>query len=108
MVETPFPPDDRSAGYERGVSVSPEWDEATTLAAVETADRVVAAVRDLAKIRDNDNRSEKIRDFANQFAEHAFRRPLDEESRQLFVDSQFAAAKSEDEGLRRVVIATLK
>ena len=108
MVETPFPPDDRSAGYERGVSVSPEWDEATTLAAVETADRVVAAVRDLAKIRDNDNRSEKIRDFANQFAERAFRRPLDEESRQLFVDSQFAAAKNEDEGLRRVVIATLK
>lgn len=108
IAETPFPPDDRSAGYERGSSVSPEWDEATTNAAVEVADRVVASVRDLAKIRDNDNRTEKIREFGRQFAERAFRRPLEEEIQRIFVDEQFAAAKSDDDGLRRVVIGTLK
>lgn len=108
IAETPFPPDDRSSGYERGSSVSPEWDEATTNAAVEVADRVVAAVRDLAKIRDGDNRTEKIREFGRQFAERAFRRQLDEETRRIFVDEQFALAKSDDEGLRRVVISALK
>ena len=38
---TPFPPDDRSVGYERGTSVSKAWDQATTDAALEVADYVV-------------------------------------------------------------------
>jgi len=37
----PFPPDDRSMGYERGDEVSREWDDATTAAALEAADYVV-------------------------------------------------------------------
>lgn len=44
IVESPFPPDDRSAGYERGTSVSKEWDAATTSAAIEVADKLVAAL----------------------------------------------------------------
>ena len=40
VLETPFPPDDRSIGYERGTSVSKAWDAATTEAAIETADYV--------------------------------------------------------------------
>ena len=35
VVQTPFPPDDRSVGYERGTSVSKAWDQATTDAAIE-------------------------------------------------------------------------
>ncbi|MBV9469014.1 MAG: c-type cytochrome, partial [Abitibacteriaceae bacterium] len=35
VLNTPFPPDDRSLGYERGTAVSKEWDEATTEAAME-------------------------------------------------------------------------
>ncbi|MGV2338048.1 MAG UNVERIFIED_CONTAM: hypothetical protein LVR18_29555 [Planctomycetaceae bacterium] len=38
----------------------------------------------------------------------AFRRPLDDTLRQKYIDSQFAAGKTDDEGLRRVVILTLK
>jgi hypothetical protein len=108
IVETPFPPDDRSSGYERGTSVSKEWDEATTAAAIEVADKVVESVRELAGIKDNDNRSEKIRQFAADFLERAFRRPLDEEIRAAYLDAPFAASKSDEDGLRRVVLLALK
>ena len=37
VLETRFPPDDRSVGYERGTSISKAWDEATTDGAIETA-----------------------------------------------------------------------
>lgn len=108
IVETPFPPDDRSSGYERGTSVSKEWDEATTAAAIEVADKVVESVRELAGIKDKDNRSEKIRQFAADFVERAFRRPLDEETRAAYLDAPFAASKSDEDGLRRVVLLALK
>jgi hypothetical protein len=35
-LQTEFPPDDSTSGYERGTSVSTEWDRATTLGALET------------------------------------------------------------------------
>ena len=38
VVQTPFPPDDRSVGYERGTSISKAWDQATTDAAIEVAE----------------------------------------------------------------------
>src|SRR5438552_2463747 len=41
VITTPFPPDDSSVGYERGVAVSKAWDEATTQAAIEVANRIV-------------------------------------------------------------------
>src|SRR5262249_23574391 len=41
VVTTPFPPDDRSVGYERGTTVSRAWDQATTDAAFEVAGYVV-------------------------------------------------------------------
>ncbi|MGV2338047.1 MAG UNVERIFIED_CONTAM: hypothetical protein LVR18_29550 [Planctomycetaceae bacterium] len=69
VVETPFPPDDRSSGYERGTSISKEWDEATTAAAVEAADRIVASINDLARLRDGGDRAQKIREFAGSFVE---------------------------------------
>jgi hypothetical protein len=37
VCTTPFPPDDRSYGWERGTSVSKAWDQATTNAAIEAA-----------------------------------------------------------------------
>lgn len=106
IVETPFPPDDRSSGYERGTSVSREWDEATTYAAIEAADKFVAAIPRL--IDRKGNRDEQLRIFAEQFVERAFRRPLNDELRQMYVSSQFAAAKNSDEAIRRIVLLALK
>ena len=48
VLTTPFPPDDRSAGYERGTSVSKAWDAATTDAAIEVAGYVVAHLKELS------------------------------------------------------------
>ena len=53
VLTTPFPPDDRSAGYERGTSVSKAWDAATTDAAIEVAGYVVAHLKELAGVSDD-------------------------------------------------------
>lgn len=107
LVETPFPPDDRSSGYERGTSVSLEWEDAVTNAAIEVADKMVARLREFSDMKQGEDNSGKIREFAGLFAERAFRRPLSDELKAIFVDQQFAAAKSPEEGLRRVILATL-
>ncbi len=106
IVETPFPPDDRSSGYERGTSVSKEWDEATTYAATEIADKFVAKLPRL--IDRKGDRGEELRTFASQFVERAFRRPLTDELRQTYVESQFAAAKNTEEGIRRIILLALQ
>ena len=49
---TPFPPDDRSIGYERGTSVSKAWDQATTDAAIEVAGYVADHLKELAGVQD--------------------------------------------------------
>ena len=107
LTETPFPPDDRSSGYERGTSVSQEWEDAVTNGALEIADKLVANLQRFADIKETDDRPAKIREFAGLFAERAFRRPLTEEQQQIVLEQQFAAAKSPEEGLRRVILLTL-
>ena len=47
-VSTAFPPDDRSYGWERGTTVSKEWDQATTDAALETAAYVAAHLTEIS------------------------------------------------------------
>ena len=105
---TPFPPDDRSLGWERGTAVSKEWDAATTEAALETATYVSAKINDLAKTNDAaGDRVVKIRDFAKAFAERAFRRPLTENQKKL-VEKQFESQKEIDIAVKRVVLLVLK
>lgn len=97
VVRTPFPPDDRSMGYERGTSISKAWDEATTDAAFEVATAVAPR---LAKT-DAQSRALKI-------VERAFRRPLDPEQRKFFVDRFFAEQKDAESALKSVLILALK
>lgn len=107
LTETPFPPDDRSSGYERGTSVSQEWEDAVANAAMELADKLVGKLRQFADLKEKDEKDVKIREFAALFVERAFRRPLTDELRQTYLDQQFAAAKTVEEGLRRVILLTL-
>jgi cytochrome c5 len=108
-VTTAFPADDRSVGYERGTSISKEWDQATTDAALETAAYVSKKLNDLAGTNDKDGeREKKLREFCARFAERAFRRPLSEEQRALYVDRQFAEAKDHETAVKRVVLFVLK
>jgi hypothetical protein len=110
VVNTPFPPDDRSTGFERGTSVSPEWNEATTFAAIEAADYILDNLRDLAQTRrDDDDRAGKLRRFCEQFAERAFRRPLSDEEREIYVDRHFDDAGDDvNTAVKRVVLIVLK
>ncbi len=108
---TEFPADDRSDGYERGTSVSRLWLDAVTSLAFEAADYAKDNLDSLARTKaDAEDRSEKIRTFAAEFAERAQRRPLDEEARRRFVDEPLAPrSEGEDpeEGIRRVVLRSL-
>ena len=49
VLQTPFPPDDRSVGYERGTSISKAWDQATTDGAIEVADYVTFAISGIGR-----------------------------------------------------------
>lgn len=109
IVQTPFPPDDRSVGYVRGTSISKEWDQATTLAAIEVA----AAVSDRAFRFANtkpeaDDADTKLRAFCQTLIERAFRRPLNDDQRKVYIDRQFEEAPDAKNAVKRVVLLTLK
>jgi hypothetical protein len=109
VVQTPFPPDDRSMGYERGTSVSKDWEQATTDAAVEVASFVNDNLSDLTGTRrDANDRPQRLRDYGRRFAERAFRRPLTDEQKQKFIDRQFDEAPSPDVALQRVILLVLQ
>jgi cytochrome c553 len=109
VLETRFPPDDRSIGYERGTSVSKAWDEATTDGAIETAGYVAEHIQRLAGADPNNAGSEpKLRLFCADFAEQAFRRPLTEDQQKFYVHRQFEAAPDLLTGVKRVVLLVLK
>jgi hypothetical protein len=109
VLNTPFPPDDRSVGYERGASISKAWDEATTEAAIEVANYVANHVGELADAdTDNAEHEPRLREFCRQFAERALRRPLTDQQRQVFVDAQFANSPALLTAVKRVVLLTLK
>ncbi|GEP46257.1 hypothetical protein BGE01nite_55480 [Brevifollis gellanilyticus] len=109
IVNTNFPADDRSSGYERGTTISKDWDSAVTEAAISTAEHVVENLNELAQTKDDaPDRLEKLRKFAFTFVEAAFRRPLTEEQKQLYVETMFKVAKSPETAVKRVVLFTIK
>jgi hypothetical protein len=108
-VATPFPPDDRSYGWERGTSISKAWDQATTDAAIDVAAYVSARLNVFAGTRDGaSDREQKVREFCSKFAERAFRRPLTAEEKTRYVDRAFEGNKDLSLVLKRVVLLVLK
>jgi Protein of unknown function (DUF1592)/Protein of unknown function (DUF1588)/PA14 domain/Protein of unknown function (DUF1595)/Cytochrome C oxidase, cbb3-type, subunit III/Protein of unknown function (DUF1585) len=109
VVATPFPADDRSLGYERGTSVSEAWERATTDAAIEVASYVVGHLRELAGVSDMaSDREPRVREFCRRFAERAFRRPLTEKQKLLYVDRQFESSRDLETAVKRVVLFVLE
>jgi len=106
---TTLPPDDRSAGYERGTAVSKEWVQATTDGAIETATYVANHLAELSGVRnDAPKRKSQLQEYAGKFAERAFRRPLTPKEKQLYVDRQFEVAKDDDQAVKRFVLLVLQ
>jgi len=109
VITTPFPPDDSSVGYERGVAVSKAWDEAATQAAIEVANHVVEHLDKLSNSKSNDtNRLARVEMFCGEFVATAFRRPLTEAQKRVFVSAQFKKAGKAEDAAKRVVLLTLK
>jgi len=110
VINTPFPPDDRSVGYERGAAISKEWDLATTDAAIETVAYVTANLRELASLSGNDeqDRLRRLKEFCGRFAERAFRRLLTDEQKQFFIDQHFNEATDPDTSVKRSLLLILK
>ncbi|WP_165251556.1 DUF1592 domain-containing protein [Paludisphaera soli] len=109
VLQTPFPPDDRSMGYERGTSVSRAWDDATTDAALEAAAYVSSRLDKLAQMKpDAPDREAKVREFCAKFVERAFRRPLTDEQKAAYVDRRFGEGVDLETSVKKVVLAALK
>jgi len=109
VADTPFPPDDSSVGYVRGSSISKAWDDATTQAAITAAGYVAENIRELTGARFTDgDAKKKLIDFCAKFTERAFRRPLNNDQRKLYIERQFAEAPNLESAIKRVVIMTLK
>lgn len=105
----PFPPDDRSLGYERGTAISKAWDEATTEGALETTHYVLEHLKEISGVADNaPDRAKQLASFCRKFAERAFRRPLTSDLSNFYVDRFFQNDKNLDESLKRSLILTLK
>ncbi|HSH92655.1 MAG TPA: DUF1592 domain-containing protein [Roseimicrobium sp.] len=109
IISTPFPPDDSSVGYERGMGVSKAWDEATTQAAIEVANHVVKNLDRLTKSKATDtNRTAKVEAFCEEFAQAAFRQPLNAEQKRQYVSSRFHGSSDIEQAVKRVVLLSLK
>ena len=108
VVSAPFPPDDSSVGYERGVAVSKAWDEATTHASMEVANYVLKNLDHFSHSKPSDtNRIAKLQAFCSEFASTAFRRPLTDEQKKLYITAQFRGAKKPEDAVKRVVMLAL-
>ena len=109
VSSVPFPADDRSLGYERGTAISKAWDQATTAGAIEAAAEVDMRIDRLIHTRKSEAKPvEKLREYAGRFAEAAFRRPLSDMERKLYVDKQFNGTEDPEVALKRCVLLTLK
>jgi cytochrome c553 len=107
VLQSPFPPDDSSMGYERGTAVSAEWNAAQAKAALEVARFVVSSADRLAGTKeDAPDRAARWKDFCYRFAERAFRRPLDAEQRTACVDRHWEG-KDPQTALRNTILVTL-
>lgn len=109
VVQTPFPPDDRSVGYERGSAISKAWTAATLDAAIETVEYVAPRMRRIARVNlDDPNDDSNLRQFCRRFAERAFRRPLSDAESAFYVDRAMDGAPDLETALKRSLLLILK
>ena len=109
-LQAKLPPDDRSYGYERGITVDRSWDQSTTDAAVEFSQTVIDDLfpRYLRK-HGSENRQTKLREFLTQLLSVAFRDPISDVTGSNYIDRAFSASEGSDEdAIRRVVMKCFK
>jgi Protein of unknown function (DUF1588)/Protein of unknown function (DUF1592)/PA14 domain/Cytochrome C oxidase, cbb3-type, subunit III/Protein of unknown function (DUF1585) len=110
-LQTTLPADDRSYGFNRGISISRQWDESVTAAALEFAD--IATLELWPKYSKNhknepDENRAKLRAFLTAIVETAFRSSLDEETKAKYVNLQIDSTPDDAEAIKRVTLMALK
>ncbi len=104
-----FPPDDESYGYPRGISISKEWTESVSKAAIQTALHISKNIERFVKdSKDKVAYRKSAKEFCLSFAEKAFRSPLSEEQKNRYVDSQFSEDIAVKESIKRSIVLILK
>ncbi|MEM1296989.1 MAG: DUF1592 domain-containing protein, partial [Verrucomicrobiota bacterium] len=108
MIDVPFPADDRSYGYERGISVSRTWMEAVNAGAMQAADYVLRRLDRLAHTKaDAPDRTAKIRKFCTNLTQAALRKPLSDAQRRVYVDRWFENQENLEQAVKRSVMMSL-
>ena len=110
-LQTSLPPDDRTYGYERGITVDKLWDESTTNAALEfarIASKELWPAWQKRHRNDSDENRNRLRGFLVELATAAFRGPLSKEDRQRYIDGQVDVSEDDLEAIRRSLLMSLK
>jgi len=110
-IQTIIPPDDRSYGFERGISVNREWDSATTSAALEFADIAADELwpRYQQKHKDESNEERgKLRRFMSEVVSVAFRCALHDDLKKVYIDKNVDATADDIEAIKRTLLMALK
>ncbi len=109
IVNTVLPADDRSDGYERGTTISREWDQATTAGALEVIEHLDIHLDNLAGTKPGaPDRVEKFKEFSLKFIEAAFRRPLTAGQKETLIEQVFQKAPTPALAVKRVALFALK
>ncbi len=105
-LQTVFPPDDMSDGYERGTTISKEWLVAVNEGALEAGDHALHNFQSLTGCKPEQQGTEegfaKIRDFVKKFASLAWRRSVSDEAVGRLLGSELTPA-----GVKKAVVTVL-
>lgn len=112
-LQTPLPPDDMTYGYERGLLVNPEWDQATTAAAIEFAEVAIEELwptfmREYIKENKESNERTALREFLRRLVATAFRFELSSEQVQRYIESPVEANQDNAMAIKQVLLFALK
>lgn len=109
VPDVKFPPDDESYGYPRGISISKEWAQSVSKAAIETALYVSKNINRFVKdSKDRDAYKKSAEAFCLAFAAKAFRSQLSDEQKERYVISQFSKDVKIEESIKRSIVLILK
>lgn len=106
-----LPPDDRSYGFDRGIAINREWEEATTMVAFEfgqmAVDELWPEYRKKHKDEPQENR-QPLRNFLTEMAGLAFRGPLDPEQTRWCIDEPLQNLPDDADAIRQSLLLMLK
>ena len=110
-LQAELPPDDRTYGYERGISVNRDWDQSITKASIEFADIVSEEIYPRYSKKKKEEGVEgraALKAMLRDILQVAFRGGLTDETAKVYVDQQLDETEDDSEAIRKVMLLGLK